>query len=597
MEAMKAMMAKMKRQREAEKEAALKISGEPASKKKYLRRGEIEAALEEEERQAREAAEAAAAQEQARKEREEAKKAERVAKAEASSNSSLDEAKATGSVADAARDDGQLHLTLAETKKRLRQLGHPITLFGETDEGRARRLEALIHSNEGGEMDLNQAYTDPQEAAEDKEDDYDDAYDGDAAKEEESDERKIYRFFKDMLGRWEEALANRPEAVKRSAQGKIATRTMKQCKDYIRPLFRLCKSNTRFGPEFCTGKEEEPSPFAYSLPDGFGRPKLPTGSFSRAKREPPTPKPAFEALHRPELPGAFPNVLTTEQLIAIEAERAATHCKVKPPRTKRVEVRVGSGPGSYHIERDTNPTKISVSCGFSKEKRMTLVDFAAQRGWVSESPGPVYLPTNDALASATFDQKHDRLALLHKARTRNDLLLREASAALQPSYKEFEKSFRRLSQSMSASAITSPHRGRVATPTDSKQSGPGSYDAGGTDFVVRRSKRGTFGTAKTPDLLSSLVAAGQAASTPTGPGDYTIQGLDSFEAKTFNTRGGYVPRGSGVQVTLDDWQMQVPANTTLLLRKTAVEGGTASAKELWKAMMKPPDPQVLGYDS
>jgi pre-mRNA-splicing factor 18 len=33
----------------------------------------------------------------------------------------------------------------------------------------------------------------------------------------------------------------RPDHAKRTAQGKIDTKTQKQCKDYIRPLFKLCK--------------------------------------------------------------------------------------------------------------------------------------------------------------------------------------------------------------------------------------------------------------------------------------------------------------------------------------------------------------------
>ena len=33
----------------------------------------------------------------------------------------------------------------------------------------------------------------------------------------------------------------RPDHVKRTAQGKIDTKTQKQAKDYIRPLFKLCK--------------------------------------------------------------------------------------------------------------------------------------------------------------------------------------------------------------------------------------------------------------------------------------------------------------------------------------------------------------------
>jgi pre-mRNA-splicing factor 18 len=33
----------------------------------------------------------------------------------------------------------------------------------------------------------------------------------------------------------------RPDAVKNSVQGKRETRTQKQSKDYLRPLFKLCK--------------------------------------------------------------------------------------------------------------------------------------------------------------------------------------------------------------------------------------------------------------------------------------------------------------------------------------------------------------------
>jgi pre-mRNA-splicing factor 18 len=54
--------------------------------------------------------------------------------------------------------------------------------------------------------------------------------------------KAIHRFFKLQLKQWEEDLVNRPEAVKRTLQGKNETKTLKQCKDYIRPLFKLCKN-------------------------------------------------------------------------------------------------------------------------------------------------------------------------------------------------------------------------------------------------------------------------------------------------------------------------------------------------------------------
>jgi pre-mRNA-splicing factor 18 len=54
--------------------------------------------------------------------------------------------------------------------------------------------------------------------------------------------KRIYKFFKGLLKSWEEDLAHRSEEVKRSVTGKNETKTLKQCKDYIRPLFKLCKN-------------------------------------------------------------------------------------------------------------------------------------------------------------------------------------------------------------------------------------------------------------------------------------------------------------------------------------------------------------------
>ena len=61
--------------------------------------------------------------------------------------------------------------------------------------------------------------------------------------DDDSDPHKaIHRFLKAQLKGWEEDLYNRPDAVKRTLQGKNETKTLKQCKDYIRPLFKLCKN-------------------------------------------------------------------------------------------------------------------------------------------------------------------------------------------------------------------------------------------------------------------------------------------------------------------------------------------------------------------
>merc|ERR1711939_455818 len=54
----------------------------------------------------------------------------------------------------------------------------------------------------------------------------------------------ILKYFKRLIKQWEQQLNERDEDVKNTAQGKIETKTQKQCKDYIRPLFKLCKKKT-----------------------------------------------------------------------------------------------------------------------------------------------------------------------------------------------------------------------------------------------------------------------------------------------------------------------------------------------------------------
>ncbi|GAB9465230.1 Pre-mrna-splicing factor 18 [Globisporangium polare] len=180
-------------------------------------------------------------------------------------------------------EDAAFTLPWAEMKKRLRELGEPITLFGESERARIDRLRKAQHDAafrqedelEGGHRIRNRFVghgEQEQQDAENADDAADDAEDfedssrigggnttGDQSKEkkktkagmdaendeEEEDEsdldKLVYRFFKGMLQSWEKDLADRPDHVKRTAQGKIATKTMKQCKDYIRPLFKLCK--------------------------------------------------------------------------------------------------------------------------------------------------------------------------------------------------------------------------------------------------------------------------------------------------------------------------------------------------------------------
>lgn len=51
----------------------------------------------------------------------------------------------------------------------------------------------------------------------------------------------VHKYFKSIIKQWEWDLNARPDKEKQSVKGKLATKRQKQCKDYIRPLFKLCK--------------------------------------------------------------------------------------------------------------------------------------------------------------------------------------------------------------------------------------------------------------------------------------------------------------------------------------------------------------------
>jgi pre-mRNA-splicing factor 18 len=118
--------------------------------------------------------------------------------------------------------------------KRLRQLGQPVTLFGESDAERIRRLAVHDPRNEGEDDFRLRGGHEITEAKETKE------------KEEKDEEvtddfSRIRSWIKARLKAWEAALESRSDADKRSAQGRLKTKTYKQTKEYIRPLTRLCK--------------------------------------------------------------------------------------------------------------------------------------------------------------------------------------------------------------------------------------------------------------------------------------------------------------------------------------------------------------------
>lgn len=66
---------------------------------------------------------------------------------------------------------------------------------------------------------------------------------GENDEDDQSDPPKIvYKYLKGLLKEWEQDLADRSESVARTVAGRNESKTLKQCKDYIRPLFKLLKS-------------------------------------------------------------------------------------------------------------------------------------------------------------------------------------------------------------------------------------------------------------------------------------------------------------------------------------------------------------------
>lgn len=161
-----------------------------------------------------------------------------------------------------------------ETTKMLRSMGLPIRLFGEKtislgnnrydDSQRLSRLreakeiseKAMTGINDMEEFRLGKGHgiRNPFLDNTDNNDDekrqlLDSNKKSGTNKKEEDDEndtndppKRIYKYFKSLLKQWEDDLVKRSESAKRTAQGKIETKTLKQCKDYIRPLFKLCKN-------------------------------------------------------------------------------------------------------------------------------------------------------------------------------------------------------------------------------------------------------------------------------------------------------------------------------------------------------------------
>mmetsp|Transcript_1741 Transcript_1741/g.3721 ORF Transcript_1741/g.3721 Transcript_1741/m.3721 type:complete len:420 (+) Transcript_1741:43-1302(+) len=172
--------------------------------------------------------------------------------------------------------DSLQKLSPAEVTETLRRFGLPIRLFGEQtisiedggydDTVRLQRLSIATKGREAamlGESEMDEFRLDSANRTRnvflEKDGDNEEAGNNgksltkaskkegggttaEMTEEELNDKpKRIYRYFKSLIRQWEEDLAQRPDAVKRTAAGKNETKTLKQCKDYIRPLFHLCR--------------------------------------------------------------------------------------------------------------------------------------------------------------------------------------------------------------------------------------------------------------------------------------------------------------------------------------------------------------------
>ncbi|CAE7082504.1 unnamed protein product [Rhizoctonia solani] len=254
--------------------AAKRKSGDDSSSRpqKYMRKGDIERLKREQKEAEEHAKRQVAKEEQERKEREAAEKA--AARAKSKSNSPFPD---TGTPGEGGTSEA-FNISNEEAIRRLRQKGQPIRLFAETDRERRLRLRALELIEERGERGSSQNVfkkaLEEMEGTLDKEEierraghtdkgrDTPDDSKQDASKAQAAADENavidlaliktnpdklyplIYYALKRVLKEWEQSMAERPDQVKRSTQGKLAAATQVQSAEYLKPLFKQLRSKT-----------------------------------------------------------------------------------------------------------------------------------------------------------------------------------------------------------------------------------------------------------------------------------------------------------------------------------------------------------------
>ncbi|KAL3904542.1 MAG: hypothetical protein SGILL_010024 [Bacillariaceae sp.] len=161
----------------------------------------------------------------------------------------------------------------ADITRQLRQMGLVIRFFGESNDERVQRLQTakenkakaleglseleefrlgkghgirnpfLEREKESSQLQQHNSLSKDDKDPADGKDVSETVAKADVDEDDQSDPPKyIYKYLKGLLKEWELDLAQRPESVAKSVAGKNETMTLKQCKDYIRPLFKLLKS-------------------------------------------------------------------------------------------------------------------------------------------------------------------------------------------------------------------------------------------------------------------------------------------------------------------------------------------------------------------
>ncbi|KAF8978522.1 mRNA splicing protein prp18 [Entomortierella lignicola] len=151
-----------------------------------------------------------------------------------------------------------------EVVRRLRARGQPIRLFAETDQQRKIRLRALElveDRSEGQRNDFMRALENAETGlhlealgkdSKDKKNKVDPTKDLDTSeisiellsKDQDKLYVLIYTYFKRLLREWEQDLDQRPDEIKRSTAGKLATATRAQSAEYLKPFFKQLRQKS-----------------------------------------------------------------------------------------------------------------------------------------------------------------------------------------------------------------------------------------------------------------------------------------------------------------------------------------------------------------